>query len=217
MRRVQTCVCAAVILVAGSGCWTTPEGWACDSKVPCPTGFLCLSSVGAAVTGDSAGSCVSESGQDECRATSNTTCPSGQICNLSGQCATPEYTESNGVVTDSVTGLLWQQAVPSNPCPSDGSGVCTWSDAVSYCSGLSLGGFSTGWRLPALNELFSLVETGQTPTIDSSVFPIGSNDQYVWTDTCDGPCSGDAWSVNFILGYVFSNLVDLSLNVRCVR
>jgi hypothetical protein len=39
----------------------------------------------------------------------------------------------NGTVTDNVTGLMWQQAVPLD--------VYTWMDALSYCSNLQLAGY----------------------------------------------------------------------------
>jgi hypothetical protein len=217
MKQAQKCMCAALAVVVGSGCWATPEGWACDSTVPCPSGFLCATSAGSALPPGSDGTCVSES-SFSCSARSDTTCPAGQICNLAGKCAAPRYTASNDVVTDSVTGLLWQQLFPST-CSSDGSG-CTISDAVSYCSGLTLGGFSTGWRLPTLSELFSLVDVGQYPTIDSTWFP-GTVSSYYWTDTCSSgaPCSSALWLVDFDYGspVTIETQSDGSFSVRCVR
>src|SRR5208283_2815426 len=78
----------------------------------------------------------------------HSTCPGGTICNFSvGECVSSRYTATgNGVVTDNVTGLVWQQDVPANPCPSDGTGGCFLADAQAYCANLSLGGMS-GWTL----------------------------------------------------------------------
>ncbi|MGC4119416.1 MAG: DUF1566 domain-containing protein [Myxococcales bacterium] len=49
---------------------------------------------------------------------------------------------SNGIVTDQVTGLEWQQSLTDS--------LYDWADAKTYCTGLSLGG--AGWRLPTLVE-----------------------------------------------------------------
>lgn len=52
----------------------------------------------------------------------------------------------NGSVTDLVTGLMWQRA---------GGYHGNWGSALSYCEGLTLGGFSD-WRLPNFRELASI-------------------------------------------------------------
>jgi len=51
---------------------------------------------------------------------------------------------------DPSSGLCWQD-------PVDGA-ERTWSDAMAYCSGLSLGGYGPGsWHLPTISELRSLI------------------------------------------------------------
>ncbi len=61
----------------------------------------------------------------------------------------------NGTVQDTKTGLIWQQTVPS--------GTYTWADATAYCGSTvvstRLGG--TGWRLPTLEELQTIVDHTQ--------------------------------------------------------
>ncbi len=52
----------------------------------------------------------------------------------------------NGTVTDKGAGLMWQKAT---------AGPMNWDAAMSYPSGLSLGGHS-GWRLPNMDELLNL-------------------------------------------------------------
>jgi hypothetical protein len=50
--------------------------------------------------------------------------------------------KGDGTVTDNGIGLMWQKAT---------AGLMTWNAAMSYASGLSLGGHS-GWRLPNIDE-----------------------------------------------------------------
>jgi hypothetical protein len=100
--------------------------------------------------------CNATADAGSCSATSSPSvnCPSGHVCLLNGTCAWPSYTDNgDGTVTDNLTGLVWQQAVPPNPCGVDGSsldgpGLCGQADANKYCQGLNLGGYATGWRLP---------------------------------------------------------------------
>jgi hypothetical protein len=64
----------------------------------------------------------------------------------------------NGTVYDTKTKLTWQQTVSST--------TYTWADAKTYCAGVgtSLGG--TGWRLPTLKELQTIVDYSQSNPID---------------------------------------------------
>ena len=75
------------------------------------------------------------------------------------------YTDNgDGTVTDNVTGLMWQQTVPT--------GTYTWAQAVAYCPTLTLADHSD-WRLPSRIELVSIVDLGVTsgPMINSTYFP----------------------------------------------
>lgn len=54
---------------------------------------------------------------------------------------------SNIVLTDSTTGLMWQKDYVSGK---------TWKEALSYCENLTYAGYSD-WRLPNRNELASLI------------------------------------------------------------
>ena len=62
-----------------------------------------------------------------------------------------------GIVLDKVTGLIWQRSVSA---PS-----YTWTEAKSYCEGLTLAGYSD-WRLPTRIELVSLVTGEWNPSRD---------------------------------------------------
>jgi hypothetical protein len=149
------------------------------------------------------------------------TCPAGSICDLVQSCTTPEYTVGTETVTDDVTGLMWQRTVPTNQCPSDPDGVCTWADAQSYCDNLRLGG-SSDWRLPTLPELFSLLDMGRLPAIDGSAFPDTAIGSPFWSVTpYVDPNMTDqlqAWALYFDDGNTTSASETGGANgVRCVR
>jgi hypothetical protein len=146
-------------------------------------------------------------------------CPTtaAPICTLTNQCVTAQYTvnATAGTVTDGVTNLVWQQTVSSNPCPADDGGFpsgCTWSDAQTYCQSLSLGGLS-GWRLPTLAELFSLVEGANTPSIEATAFPNTPAEPF-WTSTT--AFSNDAYVVYFNSGETTAFDLTFAFDVRCV-
>jgi len=72
---------------------------------------------------------------------------------------------NNGTVYDTKSKLTWQQTATSSQLG--------WADAKTHCAGVgaSLGG--TGWRLPTMKELLSLVDYSQSigPMIDLNAFP----------------------------------------------
>ena len=87
----------------------------------------------------------------------------------------PPFFTVNGVgtVTDTITGLMWQQA--------DG-GEMTIENAILYCDTLTLGGY-TDWRLPTAHESFSILNHQHSnPALDLTVFVNNSAD-YWWTST----------------------------------
>ena len=79
----------------------------------------------------------------------------------------------NGTVTDTETGLMWQQ---------DESGAMTWEEALNYCEDLDLAGYED-WRLPNRNELQSIVDyTRFNPAMDRTAFPGAMSSGY-WSST----------------------------------
>lgn len=153
------------------------------------------------------------------------TCPDNTICDLHDVCVSPQYSDNqDGTVTDNVTGLVWQQDAP-NPCPQDAvdagvEGVCSWVDANAYCAGLNLGAFPSGWRLPTLAELFSLVDYSGSSisastgiAIDAAVFSVPSN--AVWTSSL---FIGSARVVDFQEGWTgIAPFLTAGFSVRCVH
>ena len=74
--------------------------------------------------------------------------------------AAPFTDNTDGTVKDNATGLIWQKCSRGQGA-TDCSGTATtatWSDAITYCSGLSLVAGKT-WRLPQVNELKTIVDT----------------------------------------------------------
>ncbi len=57
----------------------------------------------------------------------------------------------DGTVTDSRTGLVWQQM--------ENDREINYDNAVEFCDGLRLAGH-TNWRLPSKEELMNLAQTG---------------------------------------------------------
>jgi hypothetical protein len=92
----------------------------------------------------------------------------------------------NGTVTDTVTGLVWQQ--------SDG-GEMTFENVKLYCDTLTLGGF-TDWRLPDAQEAFSILNHQFTnPATDPAVFSL-TTAGYWWTSETQANDTTVVWITN---------------------
>ena len=115
----------------------------------------------------------------------------------------------NGTVTDTSTGLMWQQATAS--------GTYTWKAALSYCEGLTLAGY-TDWRLPNIKELRSIVDyDSYAPAIDTDYFPDTVSSD-CWSSTTFAYGTGDAWGIYFYNGYDYGSYSkSSSYYVRAVR
>ncbi|MEI6207109.1 MAG: DUF1566 domain-containing protein [Desulfuromonadales bacterium] len=116
----------------------------------------------------------------------------------------------NGTVTDSKTGLVWQQG--------EGGSMTSWDNALTYCEGLSLGG-QNDWRLPNIKELKSLIDYARySPAIDQTYFP-NAVVSYYWSSTTYAYGTRGAWGVYFFDGSVDNEYKDNSTSnyVRCVR
>ena len=121
-----------------------------------------------------------------------------------------DFTDNgDGTVTDGNTGLMWQQ---------DEGGQMSWEDAITYCEGLSLAGY-TDWRLPNIKELESITDDSlYYPAINTNFFPDAHMDAYWSSTTYDYPGgTGTAWSVEFNYGSVHDYTKSNSYYVRCVR
>ncbi len=116
------------------------------------------------------------------------------------------YTIANGTVYDTQTKLTWQQEFPTSSF--------TWADAKTYCSNLSLDG--TGWRLPAINEIQTIVDESTNPSVDLAAFPMTPSD-YFWSSSIVVEDPTRAWTCFFTNGSTYSFTMTTAKNVRCVR
>lgn len=117
------------------------------------------------------------------------------------------------IVLDTSTYLVWQDSAAT----IGDSNKKSWSDSISYCESLVLGG-SSDWRLPNLNELYMLVDkTNHTPAIDSEFENVVN--EYYWSSTTVATNVNAAWSIDFKFGndYEGGDKTSDAYSVRCVR
>jgi hypothetical protein len=105
-------------------------------------------------------------------------------------CSAELTRDSNGIVTDPVTGLQWQD--------DTGNTFVNWTDAIAYCENLSLGSY-TDWRLPNKNELMTLIDdTANAPSINSIFINVAPS--IYWSSTSSAILARDVWYINFLNG-----------------
>jgi hypothetical protein len=135
------------------------------------------------------------------------------VAGMSAEAAAPAgrfvVSSDTKTVTDTKTGLVWQRDVPNV--------TKNWSDARAWCRNNSSSLPDTGWRLPSIEELQTIVDSSVvSPAIDAAAFPNTPSDWF-WTSSPWAGSSSSAWSVAFYDGDAYD--VDVSYNgrVRCVR
>jgi hypothetical protein len=113
----------------------------------------------------------------------------------------------NGTITDTSTGLMWQQAylVQSE---------CGWEPVLTMCENLALGGYSD-WRLPNRNELQSIVNYSSYNPATYLYIPVGMRG--FWSSTTDAGNTGVAWYVDFYDGVIGGYFKDYGRFFRAVR
>ena len=105
-------------------------------------------------------------------------------CVRSGHLSAPEFSQlENFIIKDSQYDLLWTE-----PTAED----VTWQDALAYCTNLEFAG-ETGWRLPNINELVTLID--HSTARPASQFP-GMSLSYFWSSTSYEGYAYNAWAVN---------------------
>lgn len=131
--------------------------------------------------------------------------------------AAPFTDNNNGTVTDSKTGLIWQQCsvgLSGTNCATGSASKQTWQTALSTCENLTLAGKT--WRLPSMNELLSIVDKSKfNPSIDVTFFPATVVGGY-WSSTTYVNPTTAAWLVASHVGYGVYDSKTNSYYVRCV-
>ena len=122
-----------------------------------------------------------------------------------------EFSRSDKVITDSITGLQWQDDADAKNIRK------TWQEAIEYCENkVSLEGYDD-WRLPNINELESLVDDSRyDPAIDTTFFKNVAFGYY-WSSTTYSFNTDTAWIVYFNYGRQDTGSKDNRHSVRCVR
>lgn len=142
----------------------------------------------------------------------NGSCAAVLVCGLalSSWAGAPQgrYTVSADTIFDTKANLTWQRSAPT--------GLYAQPNAAAYCQSLSLGGI-TGWRLPTIKELQSIVDIrALSPAIDTTAFP-GTASKPYWSSSPYAGNASYAWVVDFNDGYTTNLNIAFSYRVRCVR
>ncbi|WP_415407793.1 DUF1566 domain-containing protein [Sulfurovum sp. CS9] len=96
------------------------------------------------------------------------------------------YTRSSiGIVTDHVTNLEWQDTSIKNR---------DWYGSIDHCSALTLDG--SGWRLPTIRELESLINYSKAHNPVDDIFQSIPGGNY-WSSTPSKSDNSEAWIVRF--------------------
>jgi len=95
------------------------------------------------------------------------------------------YSVSDDVVTDEVTGLVWQRTPAAERY--------TWQAAKMYCETATHGGYHN-WRLPTVVELLSIVDSGKSwPALNETAFPHQGSRPF-WTSTLYAEEQSETWA-----------------------
>lgn len=120
---------------------------------------------------------------------------------------TPRFTDnSNGTITDNLTGLIW---LKNANCPNT---LRTWQGALDFVVGINNGTNNCGdtsnasdWRLPNRNELTSLLDLGTVPALPAGHPFTNFVASGYWSSTTSAFNSFGAWNVDFNFGFVDFN------------
>ena len=156
-------------------------------------------------------------------------CSSGQDGDLEkgGAWPSPRFTDnSDGTVTDNLTGLIWLQ---NAYCAE---GAATWANALSYSNalydgcpdcfnghgdcGLSDGSVAGDWRLPNVREMQSLIHYGvydpAVPNTEGTAKWATNGDPFdnvqslfYWTSTTCASGTDTVWGVYLLNGIVYND------------
>ncbi len=148
--------------------------------------------------------------------------PEAQTCEAGIQASNPTSVyvidTTNGTVTDTRTGLMWDRCArgkSDSNCSSGTATTFTWQAALNSAIGTYKG--YADWRLPNIKELHSLVEECRVvPSINEFAFP-GTPALDFWSSSPSTLSTTRALSVYFIYGDARAELRTETYLVRLVR
>ncbi len=116
----------------------------------------------------------------------------GKTLASSGGCSSQRFTcvMSNQAVLDHETGLVWQR-VPA-------AGATDFLTADQTCREAKIGG-RYGWRLPAIDELFSLDDDTTADSLPAGHPFTNTPDTYLWSRTADASDAQRVQTMTFLL------------------
>ena len=125
---------------------------------------------------------------------------------------------NNGTITDNYTGLIWKkcpQGISGSDCKAGSPSLRAWSKARVECENLNFAGKS-GWRMPTLKELQSIVDSGSFDPAINKKFFIATDDPY-WTLTSPAEYPASKFTVLFTDGSVYYRDSNNFAATRCVH
>ena len=96
------------------------------------------------------------------------------LCCGHAYAAAPFVVNADGTVTDTSTGLMWDQCRPGwsgASCATGSTSLYNWPAALGEATTRNTANYKnySDWRLPSILELQTLIKAGPPPTIQSPV------------------------------------------------
>lgn len=114
------------------------------------------------------------------------------------------------VVTNSATGLMWQDDSRAKNIKKD------WEEAKNYCRNLTHAGYND-WYLPSIKELESIVDTTRYNPAIKEEFINTASSGYWSSSPSISMVNDDFWHVSFNYGLSYDRHDSDKFYVRCVR
>ncbi|WP_447986413.1 Lcl C-terminal domain-containing protein [Nitrospira sp. Nam74] len=112
------------------------------------------------------------------------------------------------VVKDLQTGFTWEQ--------SPDFSYSVWTEAIAHCKAKTVGGH-TGWRLPSIKELSTLIDSSQKDPALPSGHPFGNNKSSIfWSSTPSETDDMVAWHVSFFTGEAVTDQKSQTRRAWCM-
>jgi hypothetical protein len=129
---------------------------------------------------------------------------------------------NTSTVSDTVTGLMWQQCSQGEAgggCTAGSATTHTWQAALQLATTANTNNMAgyNDWRLPNIGDLTSLVTLDRfNPAINLTAFP-NTPSEYFWSSSPKTHDSHHAWLVGFHYGYDDYGNRNSDYYVRLVR